>query len=72
MLLYFDASTTKNCFNAQLTAQVSERNAEDYIGLISVVSIGNGITAVCFTNTSSERDNILPVTKPLGDECKWN
>lgn len=59
-----------NSFNAQLTAQILKGNLDDYTALISVVSIGNWITAGWLINMSSERDNILPVTKPLGDKCE--
>lgn len=72
MLLYYYVSTKKNSFNAQFTAQILKGNPDDYIALISVVSIGNWITAGCLTNMSSERDNILLVTKPLGDKCEWS
>lgn len=59
-----------NSFNAQFTAQNMKGNPDDYTALISVVSIGNWITAGCLINMSSKWDDILLVTKPLGDECE--
>ena len=59
-----------NWFNALFTAQILKGKPDDYTALISVVSIGNWITAGCLINMSSERDNILLVTKPLGDKCE--
>lgn len=59
-----------NSFNAQFTAQMLKGDLDDYTALISLVSIGNGITAGCLINMTSKRDNILLVTKPLGDECE--
>lgn len=47
-------------------------NTDSYIALISVVSIGNRITAGCLINMSSERDNILLVTTRLDGKCEWN
>lgn len=63
-------STKISSFNAQFTAQILKGNPDDYTALISVVSIGNWIPTGCLINMSSERDNILLVTKPLGDECE--
>lgn len=69
MLQFYYASTEMNRFNALFTAHILKGKPDDYTALISVVSIGNWITAGCLINMSSERYNILPVTKPLGDEC---
>lgn len=68
MLLCYYVSTKTNSFNAQFTGQIWKANPDDYTSLISVVSIGKWIRTGCLINLSSERDNILLVAKPLGDE----
>lgn len=68
MLLEYYVSTQTNSFNAQFRAQILKENP--VMAFISAVSIGNWITAGCLINMSSKRDNVLLVTKPLGDKCE--